>query len=96
MNQYLNYDRIKAICVAAKANEGMSLNICSHRAKDNWNIMYNGRTKDFDLCLGDELIMRFNHNVDSDEIIYAAHYIYLRINGIKDLFTVGKFVKFLK
>lgn len=93
MNQYLNYERVKAICVAAKANEGMSLNICSHRAKDNWNVMYNGRTKDFDLCLGDELIMRVNRSGDSNEIIIVAQYIYFGINGIKDL-TIGKVLSF--
>lgn len=94
MNQYLNYERIKAICVAAKANEGMSLNICSYRAKDNWNVMYNGRTKDFDLYLGDKLIMRVNRSGDSNEIIIVAQYIYFRIIGVKDLRT--KCVKFLK
>lgn len=94
MNQYLNYERIKAICVAAKANEGMSLNICSHRAKDNWNVSYNGWTKDFDLYLGDVLIMRVNRSGYSNEIIMVAQYIYWRINGIKDLLT--KCVKFLK
>lgn len=87
MNQYLNYERIKAICVAAKANEGMSLNICSHRAKDNWNVMYNGRTKDFDLCLGDEMIMRTNWSGYSNEIKIVAQYIYWKINGVKDIYN---------
>lgn len=94
MNQYLNYERIKAICVAAKANEGMSLNICSHRAKDNWNVSYNGWTKDFDLYLGDELIMRVNRSGHSSEIILVAQYIYWRINGDEVIHT--NCLKFLK
>lgn len=94
MNQYLNYERIKAICVAAKANEGMSLNICSHRAKDNWNVSYNGWTKDFDLYIGDELIMRVNHSGHSSEIILVAQYIYWVINGDDVMYT--NCLKFIK
>lgn len=78
MNQYLNYERIKAACTIAKANEGKFINICSYRAKNNWNVMYNGRNRVFSLFLGDEEVIDvYTHN--SLDILLATHYIYLRL-----------------
>lgn len=67
----------------AKANEGKSINICSYRAKNNWNVMYNGRTNVFSLFLGDEEIM----DVYTNYGLTATHYIYLRLQyGISMVF----------